>query len=87
MDFKKCARCGCFFVSEDNVCCNCKTKDRFDSIKLQNYLEENSSPTSLEQISIETGISVKNLSRFDEVQKLDSYLNSNFSGTNISIEL
>lgn len=87
MDFKKCARCGCFFVSEDNVCCNCKAKDRFDSIKLQNYLEENSSPTSLEQISIETGISVKNLSRFDEIQKLDSYLNNNFSGTNISIEL
>ena len=40
MEFKKCARCGCFFMSDDSVCCNCKPKDKFDTIKLQNYLEE-----------------------------------------------
>ena len=87
MEFKKCARCGCFFVSEDSVCCNCKSKDKFDSIKLQNYLEEHSSPTTLEEISIGTGISIKNLSRFEEIQKLDSISEDSGFETNISINL
>ena len=68
MEFKKCQRCGCFFVSEDNVCHNCMAKDRADSIKLQNYLEEHVTPSSLEEISIDTGISLKNLSRIGESQ-------------------
>lgn len=87
MEFKKCARCGCFFISEDSVCCNCKPKDRFDSIKLQNYLEEHSSPTSLEEISIGTGISIKNLSRFEEIQKLNKTLDGIQFESNINIEL
>ena len=87
MDFKKCARCGSFFVSEDNVCCNCKPKDKFDSIKLQSYLEEHSSPTSLEEISIGTGISIKTLSRFEEIKKLDSIADGTGFGSNISINL
>lgn len=87
MEFKKCARCGCFFVSEDSVCCNCKPKDKFDSIKLQNYLEEHSSPNSLEEISIGTGISIKNLCRFDEIQKIGNTLDGSNFETNISIQL
>lgn len=87
MEFKKCARCGCFFMSDDSVCCNCKPKDKFDSIKLQNYLEEHSSPTSLEEISIGTGISTKNLCRFEEVQKLNIIFDENNFAPNISINL
>ncbi len=87
MEFKKCARCGCFFISEDSVCCHCKPKDKFDSIKLQNYLEEHSSPTSLEEISIGTGISIKNLCRFKEIQNLGNSLDGTHFETNISIHL
>lgn len=87
MEFKKCARCGCFFMSDDSVCCNCKPKDKFDTLKLQNYLEEHSSPTSLEEISIGTGISIKNLSRYEEIQKLDSITDGTDFGSNISISL
>lgn len=87
MEFKKCVRCGCFFVSEDNVCCSCKSKDKFDTIKLQNYLEEHSSPASLEEISIGTGISIKNLNRYEEIQKLSTSLNETNFETNISINL
>ena len=68
MEFKKCERCGCFFVSEDSVCCNCKTKDRADTIKLQSYIEEHGAiGTSLEEISAGTGITIKNLNRFGEI--------------------
>lgn len=87
MDFKKCDRCGCFFISEDNVCCNCKTKDRADSIKLQSYLEEHSSPTSLEQISAETGITIRNLTRFRGIQEIGENINNGDFKANISIEL
>ena len=41
MDFKKCERCGCFFASNDNVCFNCLTKDRFEMSKFKTFIEEN----------------------------------------------
>lgn len=66
MEFKKCERCGCFFTSNDNVCYNCLTKDRFEMSKFKNYVEENniSNIASLNDLSIQTGISSKNLNRF-----------------------
>lgn len=66
MEFKKCERCGCFFTSNDNVCYNCLTKDRFEMSKFKNYVEENniSNVSSLNDLSIQTGISSKNLNRF-----------------------
>ena len=30
MEFKRCSRCGCFFTSNDDVCCNCLSKDKFE---------------------------------------------------------
>ena len=66
MEFKKCARCGAFFLSEDNVCCNCAPKDKLDCLKLQNYLEGNSSISSIEEIALNTGISSRNISRYLE---------------------
>lgn len=65
MEFKKCDRCGCFYTSNDNVCCNCLVKDNSDLSKFKTYMEENNfTELSLNNISIETGISKKNLNRF-----------------------
>ena len=75
MEFKKCARCGAFFISNNHVCCNCEPKDRADMYKLSNYINENPDIHSIVDISINTGISAKNLNRFIE--------NNNIPGLNI----
>lgn len=66
MEFKKCDRCGCFFSSNDNVCHNCLTKERFEMLKFKTYIEENniSNINSLNELSVGTGISGKTLNRF-----------------------
>ena len=86
MDFKKCARCGAFFVSGDSVCCNCKPKDKFESAKLQNYLEGNGAISSIEEISLNTGIATKNVIRHLEGQPNFSNLKTG-DINNISINL
>lgn len=74
MEFKRCARCGCFFVTEGEVCSSCAPKDRLDIFKVKNYFEENSD-NSIDTISINTGVSTKNVAR---------YLNSqNFPNLNV----
>ncbi len=80
MEFKKCERCGCFFTSNDNVCYNCLTKDKFEMSKFKNFVEENniSNITSLNDLSIQTGISSKNLNRFlgyDDFNELANQIN------------
>lgn len=72
MEFNKCSRCGSFYVSEGNVCPKCASKDGFEFSTFQTYIQENGLNTSLDAISNETGISVKNLNRFmqyDEFKK------------------
>lgn len=64
MEFKKCVRCGCFFASNDSVCCNCESKDKFDIAKLNNILEENENFNSIEELSSFSGISLNNLNRY-----------------------
>lgn len=66
MEFKKCERCGCFFTSNDNVCYNCLTKDRYEMSKFKDFINENNlnEINSLNYISTQTGISQKNLNRF-----------------------
>lgn len=63
MKFKKCVRCGSFFVTEGEVCNNCMPKDRLDIIKFNDYIENNLD-NSADTISINTGISLKNVNRF-----------------------
>lgn len=64
MEFKKCLRCGCFFMSEDNVCCNCLSKDYSDLAKLNSFINQDDiNISSLEELSINTGINTNNLSR------------------------
>ena len=64
MQFNKCNRCGCFFVNSDDVCPNCKPKDNFEMNKLKSFLEDSNNYESIENISFNTGISIKNLNRY-----------------------
>lgn len=74
MEFKKCARCGCFYMSDDDICINCVPQDKVELSKFNHYVEENlSSSDSIDTISAETGISVKNLNRYLSGQKLADY--------------
>ena len=80
MEFKKCDRCGCFFASKDNVCHNCITKERFEMSKFKSYIEENNicDINSLNELSVETGISGKTLNRFlaqDDFSGIASQIN------------
>ena len=64
MEFKKCMRCGCFFMSENNICCNCESKDKMDIAKLNTVLSDNTSFNSLQDLSIASGVNINNLNRF-----------------------
>ncbi len=75
MEFKKCVRCGCFFMSNDNVCCNCESKDKFDIAKLNNILEDNDQFNSIEDLSIASGVNVNNLNRYIKNNKLSGFKN------------
>lgn len=79
MEFKKCKRCGCFFASSNDVCCNCYSKDMLEISTLKNYIEENNlnEINSLSSLSFSTGISQKNLSRYMN--------NQNFPDININL--
>ena len=39
MEFNKCNRCGCFFMSNNDVCPSCQPKDIYEMSKLKNYFE------------------------------------------------
>ena len=64
MEFNKCSRCGNFFISNDEVCPKCKTKDTLEFETFKNYIEKNGMNEDLNTLSNETGISTKNLNRF-----------------------
>ena len=67
MELNRCKRCGAFFVTGNCVCPNCEPKDSAEMFKLKNYFEENDfSGSTVEALSYNTGISVKNLNRFLE---------------------
>jgi len=66
MELKKCARCGCFFTAAHDVCCNCETKDKQDIYNLNNYIDTSNEVNTIESLSFNTGVSIKNISRFIE---------------------
>ena len=66
MDFKKCNRCGNFYLSDGVVCPKCSTKETFEFSTFKSYIEENGLGDSVDEISGKTGISVKNINRFME---------------------
>ena len=78
MEFKRCERCGSFYLSESNICENCSPKDSFELSKLRNYFEGDIQANSIDSIAIDTGISVKNLNRYlgnEEFSKISNKLN------------
>lgn len=64
MEFKKCMRCGCFFMSDNDVCCNCESRDKMDIAKLNSILDENNDFNSVQDLSILSGVNINNLNRF-----------------------
>ena len=75
MEFNRCSRCGSFYISEGNVCPKCSTKDGFEFSNFKSYVQENGLENSLDTISGETGISVKNLNRFLEYEEFKGFKN------------
>ena len=72
MEFKKCNRCGNFYVSEGFVCPKCTPKDNLELSTFKNYIEENGF-NSIDNISSATGISEKSLNRFLGYKDLEDY--------------
>lgn len=73
MKFNKCVRCGCFFGSSDDVCPSCKSKDEVDKLTLKNYLDNADTPLSLDSISFNSGIELKNINRYMESKEFSNY--------------
>lgn len=73
MELNRCSRCGSFYVAEGNVCPKCSTKDGFEFSTFKSYVQQNGFENSLNTISNDTGISVKNLNRFLQYQEFQDY--------------
>jgi uncharacterized OB-fold protein len=72
MEIKKCARCGSFFTSANDVCNSCLNKDSFEKTLLKNYFDENVSFSSVHAVSEETGISPKIIENYLLENNLDN---------------
>lgn len=85
MELNKCQRCGCFFTQPGNTCSKCSEKDVNEQSVLSNFLVNIDEPVSLEEISQNTGISLKNLNRHISTNNFSTN-NIKFNG-NIGIQL
>lgn len=70
MVVKRCTRCGSFFASEADTCDMCSNKDRTDVKKIKNYFEQNENISSINELSVGTNITEKNITRLMESNKL-----------------
>ena len=73
MKFNKCVRCGCFFASSDDVCPSCKSKDEVDKHTLKNFLDNADAPLSLDSLSFNSGVELKNINRYMESKEFSGY--------------
>ena len=73
MKFNKCFRCGCFFASNDDVCPSCKEKDEIDKNTLKSYLDNNEVPLSIDSLSFNSGVELKNINRYMETKEFSNY--------------
>lgn len=80
MEFKKCNRCGSFYVSDGYVCPRCSAKDNREFSTFKNYIAENGLGDNLDIVSNETGISLKNINRFLGYPGMDN-LDENIGNT------
>lgn len=76
MEFNKCSRCGNFFISNDDVCPKCKTKDTLEFETFKSYIAENGINNNLDILSNQTGISAKNINRYLNYTDLNNGNNS-----------
>lgn len=86
MNFNKCERCGCFFVTDQNVCPKCEPKENFEMQQLKNYLSTHTTST-VEDISTNTGISERNLDRFLKQDEFAQLMQSSNLNNNIKMNL
>ena len=74
MEAVRCSRCGAFYTGSGYVCPKFSDKDNFELTTFKNFVEENGVDVkSLNQVSISTGISEKNLNRFLGYEGLEGY--------------
>lgn len=74
MEVVRCSRCGAFYTNGGYVCPKCSDKDNFELTTFKNFVEENGvNVNSLNQVSISTGITEKNLNRFLGYEGLEGY--------------
>ena len=73
MDVNRGSRCGSLYVSEGSVCPKCSKKDGAEFMQFTSYLDENGFDNSLDTISNQTGISIKNLNRFVGYPEFEDY--------------
>ena len=52
MDFKKCVRCGSFFMSVNSICHNCEPKDRIDMANLNSFIAGNPEINAISDLSV-----------------------------------
>ena len=65
IETKKCMRCGCMYISGEEVCGKCRTKDGADLYRLKGILKDQEGEVFTKgELSIASGISNKNLTRF-----------------------
>lgn len=84
MELKKCMRCGCFFASNNDVCCHCETKDKFEISKLKNYFEiKDEYANTVSNLAVDTGISLKNLNRYLQKSEVIEILEQNHLKINL----
>ena len=86
MNFNKCERCGCFFVTDQNVGPKCEPKENFEMQQLKNYLSTHTTST-VEDISTNTGISERNLDRFLKQDEFAQLMQSTNLNNNIKMNL
>ena len=73
MEFKRCMRCGNFFISNSNICSHCEIKDKNDISRLNNILQNSSDINSIEELSINSGINQSNINRFIENNSISPF--------------
>ncbi len=63
---RRCARCGCLYTTDTEVCLGCKSKDEVDVMKLKGFFEEayTAGETTRQDALNYTGINPKNFDRF-----------------------
>ena len=70
MEVIRCSRCGAFYTNGGYVCPKCTDKDNLELSTFKNFVENT---VSLDQVSMSTGISEKNLNRFLNYDGLEGY--------------